>query len=172
LYGSYKYNSAGDVLRAEVPAGKTDRFYETLTIDIDLIPNNAMIYISWGNEQTRFKVKTTTDERVMTHISEELQSDTEFPVYDYANAATYLSYQDLDLDLALEMAEKSVKTDPSKAYTHAIKIELLVKMGRKEEAKEAAILAKDITNKKSFSDEGERQAELAYYDTLLEALKD
>ena len=46
LYGSFNYNPEKDITRFIVRPTKSQRFYETLTFDIDLIPNNARIFIS------------------------------------------------------------------------------------------------------------------------------
>lgn len=171
LYGSYRYRQEDDIVRFSAPVKRTDRLYETLTVDIEFVPNNAVLYISWENTQTYFPIVTTTDEEVMKHITEELLSEKTFSVRDYANGASYLQYQDGDLEIALQLAEKALQTDSNAAFAHAVKIEILLKLGRMDAAKQAIAIAKEYTNNKTFENEEERQAELAYFDTLFETAK-
>ncbi len=58
-YGAYRYDEKKDVVRVETKPRKSDRYYESLTIDIDVIPNDARIYISWLNTQVAFDVIIT-----------------------------------------------------------------------------------------------------------------
>ncbi len=44
LYGSYGYNQSKDVARFVVTPRLTERFYEALTVDIDLMQSNARLY--------------------------------------------------------------------------------------------------------------------------------
>ena len=72
LYFYSNYNSKNDVARFIVIPSTTHRYYETLTFDIDLIPNNAKIYVSWENTQIEFELLTATDEELMRYIDESL----------------------------------------------------------------------------------------------------
>lgn len=167
LYGSYKYNQNDDEVRFTADVETSKRYYESLTIDIDVIPNDARIYISWENVQISFLLETMADEEVMHHIMEELLSDEKYGADDYANAASFIKYDDGDLDVALQLAELAVQTDANAAYAHATKIEMLMLLGRFDEAREAADVAKGITRAKTTLDKKDKQSEIDYFDTLL-----
>jgi len=56
LYGAYGYDPTQDVARFWVPVNHSERFYEALTLDLDFIPNDAQMYISWGHQQISFPI--------------------------------------------------------------------------------------------------------------------
>ena len=60
LHGAFGYNTAKDVLRFNVKSVKTDRFYETLTIEInDFTPQGAAsLNIMWENTMVKIPLKS------------------------------------------------------------------------------------------------------------------
>ncbi|MEM8909687.1 MAG: DUF2911 domain-containing protein, partial [Bacteroidota bacterium] len=48
LYGSFDYDSNKDVARFIAILRSSNRFYETLNFDIEILPNDAKIYLSWA----------------------------------------------------------------------------------------------------------------------------
>ena len=60
LHGIFGYNTAKDVLRFNVKSVKTDRFYETLTIEInDFTPQGAAsLNIIWENTMVKIPLKS------------------------------------------------------------------------------------------------------------------
>ena len=60
LHGAFGYNTAKDVLRFNVKSVKTDRFYETLTIEInDFTPQGAAsLNIIWENTMVKIPLKS------------------------------------------------------------------------------------------------------------------
>jgi hypothetical protein len=89
LYGLQGYNQSKDVLRFNTNAEKTARYYESFTIDIDIIPHNAMIYLAWGNTQIHFKVETGSDKKTDDYINSNLLTDKSTDPAQYATAAEY-----------------------------------------------------------------------------------
>ena len=49
LCGSNGYERQKDLAQFSVPSKKTERHYETLTFDIDILRNDAKMYVSWAN---------------------------------------------------------------------------------------------------------------------------
>src|SRR5260370_19398784 len=54
LYALDGYKSTNDVVRFTAPVQATSRTYESLTIDVDVVPNNTVVYMSWVNTQVKF----------------------------------------------------------------------------------------------------------------------
>lgn len=133
LYGSYFYNPKNDIARFTVIPNTTERYYETLTIDIDLISNNARMYISWVNTQIAFNILTSTDEEIMKYIREEVITGKTTEPNIYAGAAEYMLYQGLNLHEALRLADKAIQLDKS-SWAGNVKLKLYETMGHYDEA--------------------------------------
>ncbi|UFH56019.1 DUF2911 domain-containing protein [Spirosoma sp. KNUC1025] len=53
-WGAFSYKQDEDVLRVNVPAKKSDKFFERMTIAIS---NQGVVSINWANAQADFKIK-------------------------------------------------------------------------------------------------------------------
>lgn len=124
LYGSYGYDSAKDVARFQVTPRKTDRHYETLTIDIDIIPNDAKVYISWSNTQISFDIHTAMDERTKKYIDNALISGQSEDPDEYGLAADYLLYQNVNYYDALRLADMMIQKGGNEGWARNIKINI------------------------------------------------
>ncbi|MDH3650249.1 MAG: DUF2911 domain-containing protein [Saprospiraceae bacterium] len=109
LYGSYNYDETKDVLRLQVKPSFAGRHYEAFTIDIDFIPNNARIYVSWDRVQVIFDITTSTDEAVITYIKDTLLSGVGVDPDEYALAADYLMYQNVDIPDVILLTHKAIE---------------------------------------------------------------
>jgi len=134
LYGSYWYKKEKDVFRTTVTPKNSPRYYETLTIDIDLIPNNARIFISWADVQVNFDVITSTDAETKKFIEEELISRKSKNSNHYVGAADYLMYQNGDLDLAIELVNTAIELDEKNEWPLHLRVQLLEKAKKFDEA--------------------------------------
>ena len=111
LYGSYDYQAVEDIARFVAIPQTTSRYYETLTFDIDLIPNHAMIYLSWEHTQVAFEVETTTDVEIEQYIQNELLTGKKKASNLYAGAAEYHFYQGTNVEEAHNLADKALGID-------------------------------------------------------------
>lgn len=162
LYGSNKYDYQKDVARFTVPARKSARYYETLTIDIDLIPNNARIYISWTNISVSYEVKTTTDERVMAYIDQELLTGKSTDSDSYAYATEYLLFQNTRNRDALTLAQKSKELGGG-GYAGRLIMDSYEKMGYLKEALDEAKDALEFRKKNPLGDEFNQNWDLNFW---------
>ena len=159
LYGAYDYNPDKDVARFVVYPQHTNRYYETLTIDVDLIPNNAMIYVSWENTSIGFAFETTTDAEIENYINGQLLSGNVKDYNEMANAIDYLYFQSKDFKKLEWLAQESIKLNKSEFayrllmesyerqhyYTKAIEAAKKAIETRKEKAEDNdKYLARDI----------------------------
>lgn len=134
LYGSFNYDPKNDVARFIVIPAKTQRFYETLTFDIDLIPNNAKVYISWENTQIAFELLTSTDEELMNYIDEFLLTKKEKDGKRYSNAAEQLYFLNARLNEAIILTDIAIEKDSGDGFARRVKMDIYEKLHLYQEA--------------------------------------
>ncbi|NND63332.1 MAG: DUF2911 domain-containing protein, partial [Flavobacteriaceae bacterium] len=134
LYGSSDYSSVNDVIQFIVKPVKTKRFYETMTFDIEMLDNNALVTFSWERTQVSFLIKTTTNEEVNTQIKSNLLTGKNTVADDYAGGASFLLSRDTDLITALDLANRAIQLDPQSEWARNLKIEICVKLEKYQEA--------------------------------------
>jgi tetratricopeptide (TPR) repeat protein len=163
LYGSYDYHHEKDVARFIVFPQKSSRFYEALTIDIDIIPNNARVYISWANTQIAFDIITDTDTQVYEHIQNELSFGNTSESDDYAGAADFYLYKKENLMEALSLADKAINLDTYNGWARRVKIEILEALKLDDKASLEIDKAIEMTKSRIFENESERKNEIDYW---------
>lgn len=85
IYGvPEEYDVSNEVVRFDVKTSTSGRFYESLTIDLDIVNNNAEVFISWENTQVHFPVLTDNNEKALTAIEKYFET--------YPNDADNLGY--------------------------------------------------------------------------------
>ncbi|MDN5202436.1 DUF2911 domain-containing protein [Fulvivirgaceae bacterium BMA10] len=130
LYGAYRYNSEKDVVRLKVKPRKTVRSYEALNIDVDIVNNDAEIFISWEQTQVNFQLKTTTQAIFMQEVQNALKNDRNLEADKYANAADYIIHNRLGfgkhvLDTAMMLIDRSFEIEED-SYFYRIKRDILM----------------------------------------------
>lgn len=145
LYGTSNYDPAQDVARFPAVPSTTQRFYETFTIDIDLIPNNARIYLSWAHTAVSFELETNTDAETLSFIDDLLAARKETDSNTYAGAAEYLYYQNNDLSKAISLTDIAIELDEKNGWARRLNMELHEKLGQYDKAVESVNLALQAT---------------------------
>lgn len=174
LYGSYGYDRQKDLARFSVPSKKTDRHYETLTFDIDILRNDAKMYVSWANTQIAFDIETTTDEEIRGLIKTELLTGKNKVSQIYAGAASYLYFQGEDYPTALMLADKALQLNSENTWVYNTKISIYEKMKLYDELLTTIDQAIEGVKKYSYSSEKDRLVDIEAYRTRykdFEALK-
>ena len=171
LYGSGFYDSNKDVIRFIVPVSTSDRYYETLNFDIDLIPNNAMVYLSWENTQVQFLIETMTDDKMDQFIKDELLTGKNKDSDTYANAAEHLYFGRRNMLTAVALTEKALEINPNNGWASNVKIQLLLDMKKYEEALDYAksLYQRDAT--RNFASEEEKKMELDFWQSLINKIE-
>jgi hypothetical protein len=134
LYGSRDYDADKDIARFRVKPYQTGRYFESLTIDIDVVADNAEVYLSWANTGISFMVDTGTEDMMEAYISDLLQaplSDTT----DYAYAAEYLLLNKKYLATALELTERQILADENE-YAWRLRLSIFEYSGYPDKARE------------------------------------
>lgn len=124
LYGSYDYDNKKDVARFVAIPNESNRFYETLNFDIDILLNNSRIFISWENVQVSFDVQTSTDREIEELIRTELLTKKSRESDMYAGAAEYLFYRGENLSDAIKLADFALELDKNNGWARNLKIRI------------------------------------------------
>lgn len=172
LYGSSFYDAKKDVARFEVKPKQTERFYETLNFDIDIIPNNAQIYLSWENTQISFLIETTTDELIERFIEEELMTGKNTLYDNYAFAADYYYFQNKNLNRALVLADKAIASGKDGGWARHVKIDVYVRLKEYEKAIKELEIEIAAERERDYENELDRRQSMQFLqDRLTELLK-
>jgi len=171
LYGSYNYDSNKDIARFKCRSRTTSRFYETLTADIEIIPNNARIYFSWEHTQISLDVITSTDEEIEQFISNELSSRNSTDPNIYAGAAEYLFYKGHNLKDALAMADIAITLDNNNGWARSLKIRIYESLKLYDDAIDEINRAIENIQANRSLDQTEKERDVKQYSDDLSRIK-
>ncbi|MEL6923802.1 MAG: DUF2911 domain-containing protein [Bacteroidota bacterium] len=137
LYGHYGYDIQQDAARFVVPVQKAARHYEALTIEVDVVPHDAVLYIAWDDVQVQFPIETGIDQEVQTFVKDSLLSGAIKDPSMLAFAAEILQFNNQELMTALQLTELAAQQEEH-GWHWSLKTTLLERLGRIEEALQAA----------------------------------
>ncbi len=171
LYGSYNYDLRKDVARFVSIPEKTNRFYETLNFDIEIIPNNAKIVISWAHTQLSFDVETTTDDDLNNFIKNELFTRKNKESNIYAGASEYLFYKGDNFANALKLADIAIELDANNGWARSLKVRIYEKQKLYDNAMDEVNLAIKNINSRDYKNIAEKENELSQFKKDLDRIK-
>jgi hypothetical protein len=157
-YSSSSHQEKDDAVRFDVAVSRTSRFYEALTYDIDIIPNNGRIFISWLNTQVSFDVMTGADEQVISFVKKHLLTGENNDVENYHRAVTYYEWHNKDPKDLMYLIDKGILLKNERTWYYG-KVKLLEKQGKYREAIMAANSAIRVIQESSEG-EGSYKADL------------
>ncbi|MFK7812409.1 MAG: DUF2911 domain-containing protein [Maribacter sp.] len=154
IYGLEGYDKTKDVIRFKTKVNTTDRYYESFTIDIDLLDANSQLNISWENTHVTFSITTQTNKRLMKMVNEEFLTGKVKDSDVLAMGADYYYFLNMELETALKLIDKAIDLKKVSWY-YNLKIDILTKKNRYEEALETLNIAMDYikTNPENWSEE-------------------
>ncbi|WP_340200690.1 DUF2911 domain-containing protein [Ascidiimonas sp. W6] len=154
IYGLEGYDKTKDVIRFKTKVKMTDSYYESFTVDIDLIEANAKLNISWENTRVSFKIRTQTDKRLVKMVKEEYLSGKVKDPDLLAMGADYYYFLNTELETALKLINRAIDLRKESWY-YDLKINLLTKRKQFKEALETLKTAMDYlkTNPENWTDE-------------------
>jgi tetratricopeptide (TPR) repeat protein len=164
LYGSYDYDPDKDVARLQVLPVYTQRHYEALTFELDILPNDARLYISWANTQVSFEIGTYTDERIEAFIEGQLLTHKESNADLYPWGAEYLYLKRKDLIDALDLAETGIEKDDSNEWARSLKILIYEALGQYAEALTAIEEYREFVNRYYASNKEDQTSTYRFLD--------
>ena len=129
------YKKDQDVVRVEAKTKAMAESMETFTMQFANVKNGSCeLQIMWDKTAVSLPITANTEDAMKAQIAQLLSKDNR-PFY---NSAMYYMSNDLDLNQALAWFDKAVELEPNLLRNHYQRANLLVKMGKKEEAKTAA----------------------------------
>ena len=134
LYGSYNYNEDKDAARFIVLPTESNRFYETLNFDIEILPNDGRVFLNWANTQISFDIETTTDDEVERLIDELLLTKKHKDTNIYAGATEYLFFRGDNLLNAIKLADTAIELDEHNGWARSLKIKIYERLKQYEKA--------------------------------------
>lgn len=127
------YDISSEVVRFNVPAQKTEHFYESFTLDLDIINNDVELYLRWENTQVHFPIYTNNNAQALKNIETQLAAhptDSD----NLSSAAYYLSMNNQEPQRLLGYVERALQIKEDGWY-YELKINLLADAGRLDEAR-------------------------------------
>ena len=137
IYGHpSEYDVSNEVARLSAKPEETSRFYESLSIDLDITRYDAIIYLSWEHTQIHFKVATGAHEKTVAEIKAAMERNPRDPAL-LAEASYYYSMNNLDSEQVLQWLDEAILLGGDRWVYHQ-KVDVLEKLRRYGEARNAA----------------------------------
>lgn len=169
-WGSFFYDPAHDLLRANIQT-RAIPLTERLTYDfIGLEKNAAELVLNWEKKQFPVKIEFNVDDIVMANAAEELKSSKGFGWQGYTTAATYSLQNKANLEQGLKWIDVAIVRNRSFATLNT-KSDILIELGKKEEAKKIKKEALDIANENDVNTYGYQLIGSGKNDEAVEVLK-
>jgi tetratricopeptide (TPR) repeat protein len=146
IYGApEEYDTKTEVARFLVKPEKVVRFFESFTLDLDVVKNNGELYLSWENTQVHFPIITNSNNKALEEINKTLSQKPD-DADNLSYAAYYLNMNNENPQLLLPYIDKALKIREDWWY-YEIKVDLLAKLKRWDEAKLATQQGIDLVSK-------------------------
>jgi hypothetical protein len=163
-HGSFSYDEKKDVQRFAVKPEKSDRFYETFTIEINDISltQAASLNLMWENTIVKIPLKSSADEELKAIIQKQLVDGKEQNADLMYKAASYYFSTNQDLKQALTWVQNAEKLDTETFYYPNLTTKILSELkdypAAIEAAKRAIVLGKKKDMKSTVKSLEERIA--------------
>lgn len=158
MHGSMRYDKSTVKVQTCVPVSKPSRFYEALSIEFDLSPTAARMYISWTDVQVSIPIETTTTAQNMAIIDSLIASKGAYSEDAYFRAANYLLFNNIEQAKALAIIKRMQENNPGE-YPYRMLMRVNLELGNKEAAL-AAAKGGMAAAKKEYADQPDRLASI------------
>lgn len=136
LYGDpSEYNPAFEVVRLQVTQEQTNRFYESMTIILDILRNDAIFYLAWENTQIHFPIETGAHQEALANINSALTRMPRDPEV-LSQASFYYTMNNEDPQKVLTWLDKAI-TNGGDRWVYHQKVDKLASLGRYSDARNA-----------------------------------
>lgn len=136
-WGSYFYKPSEDALQVEVETKEILHSEQLTFVFNEVDGTSAVAALNWEKKQIPFKIEVDVADVVLTNIRQKLQSSPGFNRQTWEQAANYALNNGGDLDEALGWVDGAIAGQffSQKTFNNlAIKSQILLKMGKKDEA--------------------------------------
>jgi tetratricopeptide (TPR) repeat protein len=131
-YQASDNNEKTEVARFSVKAQPTNRFYESLSLDLDIKNNNGILYLSWENTQVSIPIETNAGLVAESRIREALNKNPNDPEA-LSSIAYYYEMNNLKIPQAYAHIKKAMSLQEDRWYYRQA-VNLLVKMKEYKQA--------------------------------------
>lgn len=129
------YKQEDDLLRVKVKSSKLNDPVESFTMQFDNVKaNTADLKIMWEKTAVAVPITTDIDSKVMAQIDNLMNKDNR----PYFAAAMYYMESGKDMNQALGWLNKAAEQNPNAYWIHHQRANALARLGKKEEARQAA----------------------------------
>ena len=137
IYGDPKeYDTRTEIISFKVTPRKSDRFYESLTMSVDIIRYDAVFFLSWENTQISFPIKTRSYERAISEIRKSIQQGPDDPER-LSQAAFFYFMNNDDPQQILTWVDRALQAGDERWLLQQ-RFEILERMQNYDEAAKAA----------------------------------
>ncbi|MEL6588447.1 MAG: DUF2911 domain-containing protein [Bacteroidota bacterium] len=145
------YDEKNEVTRFTVKPADYPMATESFTMGFNTITgNSANLHILWDKTIVNIPIELDTETEVMASIERTMAGP---GMNDYRAAANYYANNGKDMDQALEWINKCLEMGGNERFWMVTdKARILAKMGKKEEAKKAAMMAMELAEKAGNND--------------------
>lgn len=135
------YKQDMDVVRVTAKTMKMENAMETFTIQFaDIKPSSCELHLMWDKTAVALPIATDVESKVMAQIDNLMNKDNK----PYFTAAMYYMDNGKNLTQALQWFDKAVAAQPNAFWIQHQRANCLAKLGKKEEAKQAAEKSKAL----------------------------
>jgi hypothetical protein len=143
------YKQENDVVRIKAKPTSMPSAVETFTMQFaNVKPSSTELQLLWDNVAVNLPITMDLDKKVMAQIDEIMNKDNR----PYYQAGLYYLESGKDIKQAYTWLEKAAVQQPDAYWIHHQKAIALVKLGRKEEAKQAAQKSMELARKQNNND--------------------
>ncbi|MDQ3277237.1 MAG: DUF2911 domain-containing protein [Bacteroidota bacterium] len=143
------YKQEDDLLRIKVKPMKLNETVETFTMQFDNVkPTSADLAIMWERTGVRIPINTDIDSKVMAQINNLMNRDNR----PYFGAAMYYLETGKDLNQAISWFDKAIEQNPNAYWIHHQKANALAKLGKKDDARQAANKSMELAKSQNNDD--------------------
>jgi hypothetical protein len=152
------YKQDQDVVRVKAAVMDLPFSIESFTMSFDDLKSNSLnLGMMWDKVYVSVPITVDVDSKVMKQIDDAMNKDNR----PYFTAAQYYYDNGKDLNKALAWVNKAIEPIPNaQPWVHTLKTRILVKMGKKEEAKIAANNAIRVANEAKFPEFAKQNEEI------------
>jgi tetratricopeptide (TPR) repeat protein len=137
VYGDpTEYDTKTEVISFKVTPGKSDRYYESLTMSIDIVRYDAVFLLSWENTQISFPIKTHSYERAVSEIRKSLKQNPDDPEQ-LSQASFFYFMNNDDPQQILAWLDKALQAGDERWILQQ-RFDILERMQKYDEATKAA----------------------------------
>jgi hypothetical protein len=125
-----EYRTTTEVYRFEVKPEKTARYYESLSLMLDVARYDAELTLAWENTQIRFDLLTHSDSVATARLETALKQSPDNPDLLGQAAEYWALHYNKDVPRQLQLVDRALAIQKS-AWLYRLKMDIYTRQGRK-----------------------------------------